>query len=87
MSSNLPSINTVAQILGGSAMTGHGPHTQRWVGLPDKAQLDSDGEVVRASYTPVLQFVARQVAHAFSWCAIKTLLEIHPIAFQIEPAS
>jgi hypothetical protein len=92
MSSNLPSIDRRAQILGGNVMTVHESHARRWVGLPYKTQVDSDAQVRRddrgkAAYTSVLQSVVRAVAEAFSGRAIKALLETYPLAFDLEPAS
>jgi hypothetical protein len=88
MSSGLPSINRVAKILGGDVMEVHEPHARRWVGLPDKTQIDRGVQVRRddrgkAVCTPVLRFVLRDVVDAFSESPIKALSETYPLVLEL----
>jgi hypothetical protein len=66
-------------------------HGRRWCGLLGKAQLDKDGQARRddrgkIQYTPVLQFLDRDTADAFSDRVIEALLADYPRAFDdMEP--
>jgi len=66
--------------------TVHESHGRRWVNLPARPQVGSDGQVRRdvngrAAYSVVLQFADRQTSDAFSARVIAALLERDPDAF------
>jgi hypothetical protein len=66
--------------------TVHEAHGKRWVGLPAKPQIDRAGSARRddrgkIQYTPVLQFLDREVSDAFSSRAIEALIRDFPDAF------
>jgi hypothetical protein len=66
--------------------TVHASHGRRWIGVPAKPQVGRDGQAKRddrgkIAYSPVLQFLDRDVGDAFSQRAIAALIEAFPHAF------
>ena len=61
-------------------------HGKRWCGLPGRPNIDKDGQARRddrgkVAYSPVIQFIDRDVGDAFSDRVIEALLEAYPRAF------
>lgn len=58
-------------------LTAHEQGDKRWVGLPGKAQIDRDQNVVRkdgkVQYSPVLAFDTKEVAEAFGGAVLRAL--------------
>lgn len=66
--------------------TVHQKGDSRWIGLPARPQLTSDGTAKRdgngkVQYTSILQFEDREAADQFSAAAIAALLDKFPDAF------
>jgi hypothetical protein len=75
MSSNLPSINRIAQIPGGDCrIAGQAANRPRRAGSARRPEV--------FAYIPVLQFIDRNVVDAFSQKAIAALIENHTDAFK-----
>lgn len=69
--------------------TVHQKGDRRWVGLPARPQLTSDGVAKRSDkgkieYVAILQFEDREAADQFSAAAIAALLDKFPDAFDHE---
>jgi hypothetical protein len=69
----------------------HEKNGKRWAQLPAKPQV-RDGVLVKGDggkeqYTPVMAFVNRTVADAFSTTVIRAVLEAFPQAFDAEDAA
>jgi len=72
--------------------TVHQKNESRWISMPARAQITSDGTVRRndqgtIAYTPVLEFTRRRTREAFSARAIEALLDRFPAAFDDEAAA
>ena len=72
--------------------TVHQKNKSRWISMPAKAQITSDGTVrrndqKRIAYTPVLEFTRRRIREAFSKRAIEALLTRFPHVFDDSEAA
>jgi hypothetical protein len=73
-------------------LTAHASHGRRWIGLPGRPQITAGGVVRKDErgkplYSPVLQFVGRDVADAFSDRVVEALLVEYPRAFDAEESA
>ena len=66
--------------------TVHQKNASRWISMPARAQIASDGTVRRndqgkIAYTPVLEFRRRRIREVFSDRVIAALLQKFPAVF------